>query len=160
MKEKMEQKYNLFVDMDGVLVDFNKGYFELTGTDISDKYQNSAAFWEPIDRAGITFWEDLNWTEDGKRLWDYVEKYGPTILSSPSRKNDSRVGKHAWVKRELPNAHLILRTANDKKEFACPHCILIDDLQKNIDSWNESGGIGILHTSADDTIKQLKNLKL
>ena len=37
---------------------------------------------------------------------------------------------------------------------------LIDDRKSNIDQWIASGGIGILHTSAADTIQQLKNLGL
>jgi len=36
---------------------------------------------------------------------------------------------------------------------------LIDDRQKNIDAWVEAGGIGIVHTSAANTIEQLKALR-
>ena len=36
--------------------------------------------------------------------------------------------------------------------------ILIDDMEKNIQQWRDNGGIGILHTSTADTIKQLKEL--
>ena len=37
---------------------------------------------------------------------------------------------------------------------------LIDDMERNIQQWKDKGGIGILHTSAADTIKQLKELGL
>lgn len=156
----MEKKYNLFIDLDGVLVDFNKGYFELTGTDIGDRFHGGKAFWDPIDKAGVEFWVDLTWTEDGKKLWDYVKEYKPEILSSPSDKDESKVGKRKWVEKELPDTHLILRSAENKKEFACLHCILIDDRKSNIDSWKDAGGIGILHKSAKETIKQLKKYSL
>ena len=156
----MEQKYIMFVDLDGVIVDFIKGYYELTGTDISGSFHDDENFWDPINKAGYDFWINLTWTEDGKELWNYIKKYNPEILSAPSRQDDSRVGKHDWVRKELPGSHLILRSAKNKKEFASPNSILIDDLQKNVDSWIESGGIGILHTSANDTIKQLQKLKL
>jgi hypothetical protein len=33
-------------------------------------------------------------------------------------------------------------------------------MKQTIDEWNAKGGIGILHTSAADTIKQLKKLGL
>jgi hypothetical protein len=33
-------------------------------------------------------------------------------------------------------------------------------MKQTIDEWNAKGGIGIFHTSADDTIKQLKKLGL
>jgi len=38
--------------------------------------------------------------------------------------------------------------------------ILIDDSIKKIDPWNANGGIGILHTSASNTISKLKELGL
>ena len=156
----MEEKYKLFVDMDGVIVDFRRGYHDLTGVDLGRTFHDDDRFWDPINKAGYNFWINLKWMPDGKKLWNYVSKYNPEILSAPSRQDASRVAKHEWVKREIPGAHLILRTAKNKKEFACPDCILIDNLPKNIDAWNEAGGIGILHTSADETIKQLKTQKL
>lgn len=156
----MDQEYKIYCDMDGVLVDFVRGYQDLTGIDMTGTFDNSDKFWDPINKAGYKFWIGLPWMSDGKQMWDYIKKYNPDILSAPSRQDDSRVGKNDWVKREIPGAHLILRTMKNKKEFACPKCILIDDLKPNIDSWVEAGGIGILHTSANETIKQLKKLKL
>ena len=55
---------------------------------------------------------------------------------------------------------MILTRAVDKAKYANKDSILIDDRKQNIDHWIESGGIGILHTSAKDTIKQLKKLGL
>lgn len=146
--------------MDGVLVNFNKGYFDLTGKDVSGQYHTSKDFWQPIDKAGVDFWVNLEWMSDGKVLWDYVKKYNPEILSAPSIKDSSRVGKHKWVDRELPGVHLILRSASKKKEFATPESILIDDRQPNVEQWRQAGGIAILHKSASDTINQLKKLNL
>ena len=51
-------------------------------------------------------------------------------------------------------------SAKNKKDFAAPNNILIDDKPSTIDSWNAAGGIGILHTSAANTISQLKKLGL
>ena len=41
-----------------------------------------------------------------------------------------------------------------------PNHILIDDRLSNIEQWRSQGGIGILHTSAVNTIQQLKELGL
>jgi hypothetical protein len=44
--------------------------------------------------------------------------------------------------------------------FAAEGKILIDDMEQTIREWRNAGGIGILHTSAADTIKELKKLGL
>ena len=44
--------------------------------------------------------------------------------------------------------------------FAGPERILIDDMEQTINEWNKAGGVGILHTSATNTISQLKKLGL
>ena len=95
-----------------------------------------------------------------KNYGSYIKPYKPDLLSAPSREDSSRIGKHVWVKQKLPGTKLILRYAKQKKELATPESILIDDRQINIDQWEAAGGIGILHTSADDTISQLKQLGL
>jgi hypothetical protein len=95
---------------------------------------------------------------DGKTYWDYIKKYNPILLSSPSASSTSRLGKRLWVKNNLPGTKLILARAKDKQNYACKDCILIDDRPSNIDQWRSQGGIGILHTSASDTIRQLKEL--
>jgi FMN phosphatase YigB (HAD superfamily) len=152
--------YNIFCDMDGVLVDFNKGYFKLTGHQLDGVHRTDTHFWDPINKAGYDFWINLEWMPDGKELWSYIEKYGPKLLSAPSRQPDSRIAKHDWVNRELPDVHLILRSAKHKKDFASPTSILIDDRVDNIADWVGAGGIGILHKNTEDTILQLKDLNL
>jgi hypothetical protein len=145
--------------MDGVIVDFDKGYKELTGRDASFDIPKEE-FWAPISKAGAPFWIKLKWMPDGKQLWDYIKGYNPDLLSAPSREESSKMGKRIWVKREVPGAKLILRSAERKQEFATPNSILIDDRADNIQRWKDAGGIGIVHTSAADTIQQLKDLGL
>ena len=158
--EKNSPEYKIYCDLDGVLVDFNKGYEELTGVKLGMDHRNDEHFWNPINKAGYTFWINLEWMPDGKDLWNYISKYNPELLSAPSRQPESRIAKFDWVERELPDSHLILRSAKHKKDFATPTSILIDDRPENIEGWIGAGGIGILHKSAEDTIKQLKNYNL
>ena len=146
--------------MDGVLVDFDKGYEKLTGIDIKGTFHETTKFWDPINKAGKKFWVDLEWTKDGKELWDYIKQYKPKLLSAPTRQDDSRVGKHEWVERELPGVPLLLRSAKHKKDFATPTSILIDDRIVNVEDWIDAGGIGILHESTEKTIFALKLLEL
>ena len=156
-----ETQYTIYCDMDSVLVDFDRGYQELTGMTTQQADTSGVeAFWDPLTKAGAKFWITLNWMPDGKQLWDYIKKYNPILLSAPSREESSKLGKRVWVKRELPGTKLILRYASQKQEYASPTSILIDDRQKNIDQWEAAGGIGILHTSTANTIEQLKKLGL
>jgi len=156
-----ETEYTIYCDMDSVLVDFDRGYQELTGmTSQQADAKGVETFWDPISKAGAKFWITLQWMPDGKQLWDYIKKYNPILLSAPSREESSKLGKRVWVKRELPGVKLILKYASQKQEYASPTSILIDDRQKNIDQWEAAGGIGILHTSTPNTIKQLQQLGL
>jgi hypothetical protein len=159
LNEAEEKQYKIYCDMDGVLVDFERGYKDLTGTEASYA-TNPNEFWEPITKAGAAFWIKLKWMPDGKELWDYIKQYNPKLLSAPSREKSSEIGKRVWVKREIPGTKLILRSAERKQEFATPNTILIDDRADNIQRWKDAGGVGIHHTSAENTIKQLQDLGL
>jgi hypothetical protein len=156
-KEKAD--YKIYCDMDGVIVDFDKGYKELTGREASFDTPKEE-FWAPIQKAGASFWIKLQWMPDGKQLWEFIKPYNPDLLSAPSRDESSKIGKFVWVKRNVPGTKLILRQAERKQEFATPNSILIDDRADNIQRWKDAGGIGIVHTSAADTIQQLKDLGL
>ena len=162
IKEVEPQKYTLYCDMDGVLVDFEKRFKELTGlkpNPFRDKY-GLDEFWKRIDEAGVGFWVGMDWMSDGKQLYDYIKPNLYSLLSSPSYDNSSRLGKRLWVKNKIPGTKLILAARKNKQDYSKENAILIDDLKPTIDEWNAQGGIGILHTSAASTIKQLKELGL
>ena len=154
--------YKIYCDMDGVLVDFEKGYAELTDTLPSKSFNGKAEFWEPINQAGAAWWARLDWMPDGKNLWDYIKKHKPYILSAPSWDPSSKVGKEAWCQIHIPNQYkkLYLYSRKNKQLFSEPDHILIDDMEQTINEWNAKGGIGILHTSAANTIAELKKLGL
>jgi hypothetical protein len=154
-------KYTIYSDMDGVLTDFDASFLKASDGILPSEYQKNFGkngFWKLIDKAGVGFWVGMPWMSDGKTYWDYIKEHNPTLLSSPSMSSESRLGKRLWVKNNLPGTKLILAQAKDKQNYACKDCILIDDRPSNIDQWRSKGGIGILHTSASDTIQQLKEL--
>jgi len=180
-KEMGEKKYVIFCDMDGVLVDFDEGYKELTGvtTQHADS-QGKDEFWKLYrdslknkDIPERSYWANLDWMPDGKQLWDYIKGYNPYVLTAPSvnfdipfeeryklENNESMQGKTEWVQRLSNMRKIYFRSAQRKADFAGPNKILIDDRKDTIDSWNANGGIGILHTSTANTIKQLQELGL
>ena len=127
-------KYEIYSDMDGVITDFDAQFKKLSGgisPSVYDKKEGLEKFWGLIDDGGVGFWVGMPWMEDGKTYWDYIKKYKPILLSSRSK---------------------------DKQNYSGENKILIDDRPSNITEWRSQGGIGILHTSAANTIAQLKEL--
>jgi len=172
--------YIIYCDLDGVLVDFDKGYYELTGqhTTYADRH-GSKYFWdlyqeslEKNDISAYRYWADLDWMPDGKKLWDYIKKHNPHILTAPAIKdlpkekaynikyNPSMQGKFNWTRR-LDNVNKVkFKGTKQKHVLSGENKILIDDRADTIERWNNAGGIGIYHTSTENTIKQLKQLGL
>jgi hypothetical protein len=167
----------IFCDLDGVLVDFDRGFSELPENEEElspsdyEEAHGKNSIWPLIDKHGEEYWSELYWKSDGRELWDYLEEYKPTILSSPSRSTDSVTGKTKWVKLNLKiNDKPVTKKADytgserlilmqQKHLFATgPNDILIDDTQAKIDKWTEAGGTGILHNDATDTIKVLEKI--
>ena len=162
MLAEAQQQYKVYCDMDGVLVDFERGYNDLTGkkTPGVDSTYNKNDFWSAITKAGKDFWAKLNWMSDGQQLWDYIKQYNPTLLTAPSREESSKIGKQEWIDVNIPGTPVEFKQAKDKKDLAEPNAILIDDRKDNIQQWIDAGGIGIRHTSTASTIKQLQKLRL
>jgi hypothetical protein len=165
-----ETEYKIYVDMDGVVADFDQRFRDLAGMgprEFEEKYGKNA-FWDFIDEGDnkLVFWVGIPPMSDAKQLIDYVSKYDYEMLTAPSLKKQSLMGKGLWMKNQtnkglFPSKPKVnYRSAKSKKDFAAPNHILIDDKASTIDSWNAAGGIGILHTSAANTINQLKKIKL
>ena len=112
------------------------------------------------------FWANLPWQPGGKRLWSYIRQFDPDILTSPmdkAGKTESLSGKLTWVEKNLGLDADKVNFAHDKYKFATspegkPN-ILIDDFKTKVEPFTDAGGIGILHISADNTIKLLELLK-
>jgi hypothetical protein len=117
-----------------------------------------------LKEKGLTeydYWVNLPWMPDGKNLFNYIKKYSPYILTAPSLNPESKQGKREWFEKELSGAkNIYFRKALSKPDFSGKNRILIDDRADTIDLWKSKGGIGIYHTSANDTLKQLKDLGL
>jgi len=155
--------FQIFSDLDGVIADFDKRFTDLSGMSPNQYEQKYGIeqFWNFIDNEiGVRFWVGIPWMQDGKQLWEYIKKYKPTLLSAPSRNNESRLGKRLWVKKHIPGAKLVLASRANKQDYAKPNAILIDDRPDTIIEWENKGGIGILHKSAEETIQKLKSLDL
>ena len=108
------------------------------------------------------FWANLEWMPGGKRLWQFISRYDPYILSAYSgRDPNSKNGKLKWLAKNtnVKKGKINLVVRAHKQKYAMtdgkPN-ILIDDYSKNIAEWERKGGIGILHTDAAKSIAELK----
>lgn len=156
-------KYTIYQDLDGCLVDFDMGFYKLSGGYLPSEFENKFGkkeFWKLITNKGASFWEDLEWMPDGKILWNYIKQHNPIILSAPSSHPSSYIGKKNWMKEHLPGVELILAERKNKQKYASSYHILIDDNEKTNQEWKSSGGINIYHISANETILYLKEYGL
>jgi len=175
LEDIKKSDYIIYVDMDGVIADFVAGVdalFKSVGKDKYDesKYEASRKYrddmWDTISKYqkehGDTFWLNLPVMEDARELWDYVQQYKHEVLTAAGQAQYHAAGqKSKWIAKHFGRVAVhSVATSKEKAKFAAPKHILIDDRQKSIGPWIQAGGIGILHTSAADTIKQLKALGL
>jgi len=152
--------------MDGVLVDFIKGIQDRIDPTMNGDWDAWALIKKDtcaeVKKIGSSFWLDLEWTRDGKKLWEYIKKYNPIILTAKPRTVESAIkGKQQWISKHLGSnftSKVIITTGPKKQNYANEKSILIDDSERNIKQWISKGGIGILHKNTNDTINQLKRL--
>ena len=163
-EQKEVPPYKIYCDMDGVLTNFEARFEHFSGMHPQDyeKKYGLPAFWELIDvKIGVRFWVGMDWMPQGKKLWDFIKPYQPDLLTSPSRHNNSRLGKNLWVKNNLsPKPKTIFAYSADKQRYSNENSILIDDKKSNIKEWASHGGIAIRCKGGDvdSVIEQLKDL--
>jgi hypothetical protein len=159
--EGISELFTIYLDIDGVIADFDKRFTELAGMgprEYEDSF-GSEKFWDFIDiKHKIKFFSKMDWMPEGKKLYNFIKQFDHKLLSAPSKNDASKVGKRIWAKENTPETQLILSPAYNKKNYADKSNILIDDREKNIQQWKDAGGIGILFKSTDQVIDELKKI--
>lgn len=155
--------YKIYVDLDGVLCDFGGQFESLGHGSIKEvEAESKEKFWKIIKDEGVDFWSKMPWFKDSQKLWNYLKDHYQDIqiLSALSKEKESEIGKKEWINRELGDVKAILvQNPKEKQQYANDKAILIDDMEKNIKQWKDSGGIGILFQSAEQVISKLKELR-
>ena len=175
IKEEKSENITIYVDMDGVIADFDQRFIDIAGMTpgkFKDKYGNQK-FWDLIDEENkLVFWTGIPVMDGAENLINYVSNYNYEILTAPSIKKQSEEGKTTWL-RDIhsdlfPDTPKVNFKSAKTKHLVKPNLtkndILIDDRGTTIDNWEAAGGTGILFKSSGqaiaDTKEAIKNLKI
>ena len=151
----------IYCDMDGVLADFQGAFNKQFGGNFKD------ARWPELPEDSFL---NLPKMKDANRLWGFIKKHKPRILTATPRESRGPIAKRSgedkiiWMKVNFGVKRNDVYTVKrkDKKHFNTAHDgrpnVLIDDHLGNIEEWRVGGGLGVHHTSADSSIKQLKSI--
>jgi len=157
----MSKIKQIFLDQDGVLADFDAGLTKAMGYKVGLDDENDVYDAEKRKLTAQRLFRNLEPLPDAWKLVDYCMNSGihTEILTAAGTVNRTLVIKDKidWIRRYVHPHWIVIPTfsGTQKAAFAHKKAVLIDDRERNIKCWKEAGGIGILHTTADDTIEQL-----
>jgi len=168
MKKETKKLKRIFVDMDGVLADFLRGVErpEYIGHPLTSDAKGHTEYDERKEElTNKRLFRKLPPMVDMYDLVAYIKHTGLPweILTAAGAVNRELVvyDKNEWIK-EYVDPHIVVTctfNGRQKAVFAKAGNVLIDDRADNIEAWEAAGGIGIVHTSAKNTIEKLKELR-
>jgi len=173
----MEHGYKIAIDMDGVLSDFARKVAEITRAipkeklhtirRIDESILDKRKMWSAINfyNSHTPFFRSLDKMCDADELMEFVFqnfKHEDIMILSASGTSpkDAPEQKKEWIKHHYSEKYgdilvEVVTKSPDKAKFAHDKIILIDDRAKSIDPWEAAGGIGVLHTDTESTIKKV-----
>jgi 5'(3')-deoxyribonucleotidase len=147
----------LYLDMDGVLADFNKEY-----TKYDPQKEDRKKFRESVLTHKI--FEKLDFLPDTQELLNHVCKLNNVnieILTSmgtheTDQAYEAKTQKLKWLNaKNIPYKANFVHNKQEKAKYATPTSILIDDSSGCIGPFIAAGGHGILHSHSSETIRIL-----
>jgi predicted secreted acid phosphatase len=154
--------------MDGVLCNFEKRYEELFGENPWKSRNNKHWSNNWVEFIESHQFESLQPMPGAFDMLAYVRNKDIPIeilTSSGSLRMDIKYHnlvadqKAIWLKKHgIAYKINVVQNRKMKAEYAEPNIILIDDTLDVIESFDEAGGIGILHNNSVDTLNTLEHL--
>jgi 5'(3')-deoxyribonucleotidase len=148
---------SIFIDMDGVIVDLIKYCAEYNNVSIHSIIAagHNSVYWENMVNTGNIkeMFANAPWENHGRELLQFFEdrNLSYTFLSRPLREpfsEDCIQGKLLWLKKYGLQDKPVIFERNKSLYAVNANCLLIDDDERNIIPWNESGGTSIWYKSA------------
>jgi hypothetical protein len=149
----------LFLDLDGVLADFEGGAHQLLKMPPKEFQEGHGpgGFWKRLATAK-DFYGGLELLPDAMELFNAVKHLDPIILTGLPIGKWAEPQKRGWVERHFPGTQVITTLARKKSTFCEQGDALVDDQERYREAWEAAGGIFIHHASAADSIDALGKL--
>ena len=152
----VKQQPRLFLDADGVLVDFDQGSRVLLGMSAKEFIAKCGrgTFWKRLAKAP-NFYGDLPEVSDARILFDGVKHLEPTILTGLPIGQWAAPQKIEWAAEHFPGVPIITCMARDKHKHMRTGDVLVDDREKHRATYEAAGVVFVHHESAEDSLRQL-----
>lgn len=137
----------LYLDLDGVMADFDAHFPALFG--VNHKEMLDDDMWARIN-AHPSYFRDMPPCPGALKFYEEIAHHNPIILTACPRSSYAHVAgqKRAWVREHLDADVTVLPVMGGKNKplfMHAPNDVLIDDWSKNITAWCQAGGLAIHH---------------
>lgn len=149
----------LFLDLDGVLADFDRGAELVLGMPAArfEQRHGIREFWRRLARAD-SFYARLPEMPDARELWDAVAHLHPTILTGLPLGKWAAPQKVAWCEEHFPRVPVITCMARDKHRYMDRGDVLVDDREKHRAAYEAEGVVFVHHKTARSTLQELSEI--
>jgi hypothetical protein len=147
----------LFLDLDGVLADFDGGAMAVLGMEAAafERQHGVREFWRRLANAP-DFYARLPLLPDARNLYDAVKHLTPTILTGLPLGKWAAPQKVAWVEEHFPRTPVITCMARDNHLYMDPGDVLVDDREKHRATYEAEGVIFVHHRDAATSLAELR----
>lgn len=169
----------LYLDMDGVLMDYEGGiaasgvvpyphgkqYIHKPRSEWPQEMIDADAAYVAC-MARDDFWLGLKVLPDAKLLWGFAKRFHHHVLTAlPNRMEDysKRIAddKRLSLRQHfgyIPDYRIHTCLRHEKASYARPGAVLVDDTPANCEEWNKAGGTAVHHKDSISTIRVLNEL--